>query len=229
MGQVDPAKYQSAVPDLTGSFRQPFKLLFTHPLTDFSCLLSGARSQIVCPGLCVCDAEDKGRWLADLALAGDSDMRPLFCVLRSQQVFGVFLCQARLPSWRNDGAVERWGCAAMGLWSDGSAGAMGLWSDGSACSRLRRSVTAVATPEGGSPTFLSSGHAWALLLIVVQLFFLMISHVHYFHFFHVNISVTGLYIIISQHIGKVRTPSLSLSLISHLGKLKSSLGRAWLW
>lgn len=43
-----------------------------HPLTDFSSLLSGACSQIVCPGLCVCDAEDKGRWLADLALAGDS-------------------------------------------------------------------------------------------------------------------------------------------------------------
>lgn len=119
----------------------------------------------------------------------------------------------------SDGAVERWVRR-----SDGSAGAMGLHAAASG-----RGVAAVAAPERGSPTFLSSGHGWALLLIVVQLFFLMISHVHYFNFFDVNISVTGLYIIISQHIGKVRTPSLSLGLISHLGNLKSSLGRVWLW
>lgn len=80
-----------------------FSLTHTHPLTDFSCLLSGPCSRVVCPGLCGCDAEDEGCWLSDVSLefslAGDNDIRQLFpACWESTIVWGFpWLCS---PSWQ---------------------------------------------------------------------------------------------------------------------------------
>lgn len=44
-----------------GLFTQPLKLLFTHSHTSSHRFqLSYSQTRVVCPGLCVCDAEDKG-------------------------------------------------------------------------------------------------------------------------------------------------------------------------
>lgn len=65
VGQVDPAEYQNLVPDLMEGFIYTTAEVAFHPLTHILSqisvvLLSGLCSRVVCPGPCVCDAEDKG-------------------------------------------------------------------------------------------------------------------------------------------------------------------------